>query len=194
MPLMEKAYAKLDQDYQRIIGGNGFEGLRTLTGMPTTAINLPGSRASAAQIAAAWNLIKPMAKQDYPMTTGCCHSRRPYGNLYSGHAYTLLNLVELSNGQKLAKIRNPHHREKYNGAYKDSDSRWTAALKREAGFTATANDGVFFMPWEKYATNFRRVSVSLYQKYGGYAQKTKSQSGRTMCYYIDNPQSQEMYV
>lgn len=48
MPLMEKAYAKLDQDYQRIIGGWGFEGLRTLTGMPTTSIPLPGSRASAA--------------------------------------------------------------------------------------------------------------------------------------------------
>jgi hypothetical protein len=35
MPLIEKAYAKLDQNYDRIIGGLGAEGLRTLTGMPT---------------------------------------------------------------------------------------------------------------------------------------------------------------
>ena len=35
MPLLEKAFAKLDQNYDRIIGGNGREGLRTLTGMPT---------------------------------------------------------------------------------------------------------------------------------------------------------------
>jgi len=36
MPLLEKAYAKLDQNYQRIVGGFGIEGLRTLTGAPTT--------------------------------------------------------------------------------------------------------------------------------------------------------------
>lgn len=34
MPLLEKAFAKLDQNYDRIVGGWGKEGLRTLTGMP----------------------------------------------------------------------------------------------------------------------------------------------------------------
>jgi len=38
MPLLEKAYAKLDQNYERIISGNGLEALRTLTGMPTTYV------------------------------------------------------------------------------------------------------------------------------------------------------------
>jgi len=35
MPLLEKAYAKLDLNYDRIAWGNGIEGLRTLTGMPS---------------------------------------------------------------------------------------------------------------------------------------------------------------
>lgn len=35
MPLLEKAFAKLDQNYERLAGGWGYEALRTLTGMPT---------------------------------------------------------------------------------------------------------------------------------------------------------------
>ena len=40
MPLMEKAYAKLDVNYDNIVGGWGQEGLRTLTGMPTFNVDL----------------------------------------------------------------------------------------------------------------------------------------------------------
>lgn len=34
MPLMEKAYAKIHMNYDRIVAGSGIEGLRALTGMP----------------------------------------------------------------------------------------------------------------------------------------------------------------
>jgi len=45
---MEKAYAKLDQNYERIIAGMGYEGLRTLTGMPTVYLsNNYGTNATA---------------------------------------------------------------------------------------------------------------------------------------------------
>ena len=39
MPLLEKAYAKVDQNYERLTGGNGDEAFRTLTGMPAAMIN-----------------------------------------------------------------------------------------------------------------------------------------------------------
>jgi len=35
MPLLEKAYAKLNQNYDRIAWGRGSEAIRTLTGAPT---------------------------------------------------------------------------------------------------------------------------------------------------------------
>tara|TARA_B110000977_G_C11022373_1_gene471836 strand:- start:888 stop:1112 length:225 start_codon:yes stop_codon:yes gene_type:complete len=53
MPLMEKAYAKLDQNYERIIAGMGYEGLRTLTGMPTVYL----SHARGANADASWTVL-----------------------------------------------------------------------------------------------------------------------------------------
>lgn len=90
MPLLEKAYAKLDQNYDRIIAGNGMEGLRTLTGMPTIDI-----RNKKTDI----DKLKPIhshwARKNYPMTTGCCYSGGVYG-LVSGHAYSLLDIKDIT--------------------------------------------------------------------------------------------------
>lgn len=44
MPILEKAYAKLDQNYDRLVAGNGDEALRALTGMPTQMLRLDGSK------------------------------------------------------------------------------------------------------------------------------------------------------
>jgi len=88
MPLMEKAYAKLDQNYERIIAGMGYEGLRTLTGMPTAYIKLN----RGANLTATWNELKPLTGRNFPMTTPCCNGAGVDG-LVTGHAYTLLDLV-----------------------------------------------------------------------------------------------------
>jgi len=135
MPLMEKAYAKLDQNYERIIGGLGFEGLRTLTGMPTFYISHNyGTNATA--VAESFTLLKALSEKNMPMTSPCCHNAkrgRGTDGLISGHAYTLLDVLELSTGVKLAKVRNPWNNEHYKGDWSDSSSKWTAALRKEAG-------------------------------------------------------------
>ena len=46
MPLLEKAYAKFNQNYDRIAWGWGSEGLRTLSGMPTATLYHDGESMS----------------------------------------------------------------------------------------------------------------------------------------------------
>lgn len=62
----------------------------------------------------------------------------------------------------MAKIRNPHNAERYDGAYNDNDYRWTTALANEVGLTKDKNDGIFYMPFDKYHSTFKMVGVALY--------------------------------
>lgn len=91
MALLEKSFAKLNQNYERIVSGNPAEALRHLTGMPV--VSYTPSKAGY------WT-EKRLADANYPMSTLCCN----YGShgLTSGHAYTLLNVVTLSDGTRLA--------------------------------------------------------------------------------------------
>jgi len=187
MPLMEKAYAKLDQNYERIIAGMGYEGLRTLTGMPTAYIKLN----RGADLEASWNELKPLTGKNYPMTTPCCNGGGVDG-LVSGHAYTLLDLVQLSTGEKLAKVRNPWSTEQYNGEWSDNSPKWTEALKKEVNLT-NARDGIFFLPFKLYAEQYWGASVAIYQPYK-YTQIDVSLSKRSVTYTLTNPTEQEMYV
>ena len=85
------------------------------------------------------------------MTTACC--KYNYEGLVTGHAYTLLDVKHLSNGVTLAQIRNPWAHEKYVGPWSDSSSLWSHDLKNEAGYV-NADDGVFFMEYNKYLDVF----------------------------------------
>ncbi len=83
----------------------GYEGLRTLTGMPTVYLN-HGKGTNATANAERYDLLKTLSEKNIPMTTPCCHNGGANG-LVSGHAYTALDFVQLSTGEKLAKVRNP---------------------------------------------------------------------------------------
>jgi len=146
---MEKAYAKFDQNYERIQSGAGSEGIRVLTGSPVTVYHPDRIRTGAY-----WKLLKHLTANKFPMTGGC--HRKAYG-LITGHAYSVLNTAELKDGSgrvrhKLVQVRNPWSKEKYNGPFADGDARWTRAWKNQVGLKA-ANDGKFWMPLNvfKYA-------------------------------------------
>lgn len=71
--------------------------------------------------------------------------------LTNGHAYVVLSAIELSNGARLVKVRNPWGKERYRCAYSDLSPLWTPELRKEAGVTEEGvNDGIFYMTIEDY--------------------------------------------
>ena len=65
------------------------------------------------------------------------------------HTYTVLKAVELSNGARLVKVRNPWGNEVYFGAWSDHSDTWTEELKLEVDHES-ANEGIFYMSIEDY--------------------------------------------
>jgi len=142
----------------------------------------------------AYKLVSGLAKKNYPMTTSCCNSGTNYKGLVHIHGYTLLDIKELSNGVKLAKLRNPWSGGEWTGDWSDKSTKWTDALKKEAGHRDFKYDGSFFMPFNEWHKEFAGFSVALYQDYKGFQNIMIDQKERVMNYKITNPADQEMYV
>lgn len=90
MPLLEKAYAKLNQNFIHLHSGGGDEGMRALTGMPSTWFW--HNRTPKEKILA---MHKYGTKMDYPMV-GSVKAGKSWQGLVSYHAYTLLGIHELT--------------------------------------------------------------------------------------------------
>lgn len=197
MPLLEKAYAKLDQNYDRIIGGNGDEGLRTLTGMPTQMIGLFRTGRNPALKEELFKIHKYWASQNYPSTAACC--RAPTYGLIRGHAYSLLDVAELKEGDKvvhrLAKLRNPWNSEHYKGPWRDDDPNWEKHpdWKKQVDLKPS-NDGIFWMPYDLFVTRYYYSTVALYQPYKFKVTNFKLGPRGDLLYSIDNPKDQYFYV
>ena len=81
--------------------------------------------------------------------------------LKTAHAYVVLSALELSNEQRLVKVRNPWGWERYDCDYSDESKLWTPALREEAGATPEAvNEGIFFMKFEDYFEQGHSTIVS----------------------------------
>ena len=81
--------------------------------------------------------------------------------LQNAHAYVVLGAVQLSNGDRLVKVRNPWGLERYICDYNDESALWTPELRREAGATPEAvNEGIFFMRIEDFYEQGQSTIVS----------------------------------
>ena len=76
------------------------------------------------------------------------------------HAYSVLGTDQLSNGQKLLKVRNPWGKnEGFNGNWSDKSDSWTDAFKAEVDYFKN-DDGIYFISAEDYHSNMKMTHAN----------------------------------
>jgi len=159
--LIEKAYAKAYGGIWNISnGGQSTDALMDLTGAPTEWIdltekeNLPGLFEKIFKADRAQFIMNASSKGEGERASNL--------GIISGHAYTLMSAVKLSNGAELLKLRNPWGKGEWKGDWGDDSRLWTPAFKSEAGWTPD-DDGSFFMNIKDFFKNFDGVSICHYK-------------------------------
>ena len=90
VPLLEKAYAKLNRNYEGVNYGWMSEAMRTFTGAPSIQFKTKGSSSKL------WSTMITAQKKDYAMT-GAIMKKNRYG-LMPRHAYTVIGAHQLKSG------------------------------------------------------------------------------------------------
>jgi hypothetical protein len=126
--ILEKAFAKMVQNYARTDGGLQFEALRTLTGLPTVA-HLPMYFKEQYPEEKIAEIIANAEAKSHIVTAGLL---KDHEGLSAGHPYSVrgINKVQV-NGEEvtLVRLRNPWAKERYAGPYAPLDPAWTPELK-----------------------------------------------------------------
>jgi len=137
--------------YEAIEGGWPEIALNTLAGSP-------GQTFSHSNIQARKLWAKLAALPDNAMLQA---GTRSGGNgIIGGHAYTVLRQIQVGEGPKLMEVRNPWAGFEWKGDYSDNSDLWTEALKEDYGFSEVRNDGVFFISYDDYFTNFTETFIN----------------------------------
>jgi hypothetical protein len=164
MPILEKVFAKYHGNYTHLGGGWMDAAVRSLWGSPSKSIWHDPATMTAEQLDALWLELQG---HDFAneIITSAALSRSTGCNLVLGHAYTTLRVLELTDGTRLVKVRNPWGSEQWTCDWRDSDNvNWTAERRAEAETAHTqenpVNDGVFWVSFEDYVQHFEVTMIS----------------------------------
>ena len=166
--LTEKAYAKLNGNYENLEGGHATEAMVDLTGGTVEYIE----KVDEMDDDELYSLIKTAISEQGALLTSAIQAKsradmeaQRTDGLVMGHAYSITNCAKfrMSDGSGghfyLIRLRNPWGACEWNGAFSDSDPRWG-----EAGADGDFNkdndeDGEFWMPFADYARIFTKIEL-----------------------------------
>ena len=159
LPLLEKAWAKINGSYAKISAG----------GLPNEVFDICSEAYSEYVLiknqnkSQLWNKIIEGEKKNYVMTAGTTKNLNGFKlekiGLTPGHAYALLQALEIDTGsgvEKVVKLRNPWGNFEYSGNWSDYSSKWTEELKKKYEFYKK-NDGIFYMGYDDFTQYFLTV-------------------------------------
>ena len=164
VPLLEKAWAKINGCYAKVSAG----------GLPNEVFDICTEAFSDYVLIKnknkdqLWKEIIEGEKKNYVMTAGTTKNLNGFKlekiGLTPGHAYTVLEALEI-NGERVVKLRNPWGNFEYSGDWSDYSSKWTDELKKKYGFYKK-NDGIFFMAYNDFTQYFLTVGFGkIYENY-----------------------------
>ncbi|CAI2386825.1 unnamed protein product [Moneuplotes crassus] len=153
MQLLEKAWAKANGGYDKIVFGLSSEVLRTITGAPTFTLDHETCKPDSV-----WKNLKDGTRNNYPMLCSLDSEKYNYDehNCISNFSYNVIGTykVNTSNGNvKLIKIRNPWKNFDWEGDWASNSDLWTEHIKEEVEYESSEN-GIIFMSLEDYIDSF----------------------------------------
>ena len=160
--LLEKAWAKVNGCYAKVGAG----------GLPNEVFDVCTEAFSDYIIIKKkikdnlWNKMIESEKKNYVMTAGTTKNLNGFRlekiGLTPGHAYAVLQALEIDTGkavEKVVKLRNPWGNFEYSGDWSDYSSKWTDELKEKYEFNKK-NDGIFFMAYDDFMQYFISLGIS----------------------------------
>lgn len=175
--LIEKAYAKLHGNYQALSQGYVKHAMVDLSGCPTEHIAFPKDKEDYEEIEEEadeiFNKLLEADEQGYLISTETSGvdtiteggGPAAGGGLVSGHAYSIIQVKESSDGVKLLNIRNPWGQFEWTGAWGDNAEEWTDEMIEEFEPNFDANDGAFWMCLEDFIQKFEAVNFCKIENY-----------------------------
>ena len=149
--LLEKAWAKLNGNYARIIGGDPHEIFEVLTNVYCEKFMF--NEKNKEDI---WSKYINAQEKGFLMTAGTNVDENlniEEMGLVPGHAYTIIKVLEVSTNsgkEKLINLRNPWGHGEWSGDWCDSSIKWTKDIRNQCNNYEIQNDGSFWMSFEDF--------------------------------------------
>ncbi|XP_067009167.2 calpain-9 [Anabrus simplex] len=158
LPLLEKAFAKFQGNYEILEGGHLVEGFVNLTGFFVENVIIANEDKNEL-----YRRLRVERKHKSLLT--CSRASQYTQGLVGDHGYTITDLKRITYEGKLlrmVRVRNPWGYEEWTGAWSDGDSRWHSLdkeVKKELGYNR-ADDGEFWMKFVHFTTRFLEVCIA----------------------------------
>lgn len=140
--LFEKAYAKVNGNYDMVNYGWQSEALRFVTGAPTYMYYCSSYSASAM-----YAMVVSALGRGFNI--GCDTGSSSGWNLPTSHAYAVLAtyvvIDDAGASHNLLRVRNPWGIDEFSGTWCDSSSAWTTKTKSQVIYVNNPNDGAFYI-------------------------------------------------